>query len=129
MLRRWLRCFGGHIEQRKIFQMKHLKIALSFLLLTRCAGQQRSCQARYAENYGADWIITQDRFDGSVARCWIVRGQSVANEDKTDGIHWIDPVTGHLIHISGWYNRVMVTNGNWSEAGRLVGVDDPSKCL
>lgn len=107
---------------------KYAKIALSCLLLAGCAGQQRSCQAKYAETYGADWIITQDRADGTVARCWIVRGQSVANEEHTDGIHWIDPTTGHLIHISGWYNRVMVTNQQWAQAGQLVGVDNVEMC-
>lgn len=106
-----------------------LRHILPFILLSGCAGQQRSCQAYQAETYGADWIITQDRADGSVARCWKITGQSVANEDSTDGIHWIDPRTGHLIHISGWYNRVQVVGDNWQEAGKLVGVDNINSCM
>lgn len=40
----------------------------------------------------------------------------------TDGIFWQSP-DGHLVHISGWYNRVQVQNGDFEGAARQLGID------
>lgn len=46
---------------------------------------------------------------------------SVANEDGTDGIYWQQD--GHLVHISGWYNRVQVDDDKFEAAAALLGVE------
>ena len=99
------------------------------LALTGCKGLQRNLAVVGASTFGADWVIAQDNMEGNVARCWIIRNQSVDNEGNSDGIHWLDQTTGHLIHISGWYNRVQVSHGDFSRAGHFIGVEDVSKCI
>jgi hypothetical protein len=36
---------------------------------------------------------------------------------------WLDPHGSHLVHISGWYNRVQVNNGDWNGAAATLGID------
>lgn len=99
---------------------------LPLLLITACAGMSRSCAGCNAERFGADWIVAQYVLDGSVMRCWKLPRTSVANEAGSDGIYWQD-LAGHLVHISGWYNRVQVSGGDWAGAAKALGVD-LSKC-
>lgn len=96
--------------------------ALPFILLAGCAGQMRSCSAGMAERFGADWLIAQYKTDGTPLHCWRLPDTSVVNETGSDGIYWKDP-RGHLVHISGWYNRVQVTGGDWAGAAASIGVD------
>jgi hypothetical protein len=48
---------------------------------------------------------------------------AIDNEENTDGIFWLDQHTKHLVHISGWYNRVQVSNGDFSGAAKSIGID------
>lgn len=96
---------------------------IAMLLLTGCAGWDRSCSSSCATSFGADWLIVQYRFDGEPINCWQLNNTSVTNEPSSDGIYWKDSSTGHLVHISGWYNRVQVENGNFETAAAVVGVD------
>ncbi len=98
------------------------------LFLVGCAGFDRGCASSCAESYGADWVIVQYRFDGEPINCWKLRSASVTNEPTSDGIYWKDNVTGHLVHISGWYNRVQVENGNFESAAGLMGID-VNRCI
>jgi hypothetical protein len=91
-------------------------------ILTGCAGFGRSCSSWNAENFGSDWIIVQYGMDGTPINCWKLVNVSVTNETGSDGIYWKDSETSHLIHISGWYNRVQVADGRFKEAADLVGV-------
>ena len=93
------------------------------VVLSGCAGTARSCSSFSAESFGADWIVVQYRTDGTPLNCWKLKNASITNEQGSDGIYWKDPESGHLVHISGWYNRVQVTGNNYEEAARLVGVD------
>ena len=95
--------------------------------VTGCASFNRSCSNWQATNFGADWITVQFDMNGKPFNCWKLRNASVANESQSDGIHWLDTHSGHMVHISGWYNYVQVTNGDYTEAGRLLGIDD-TKC-
>ncbi len=106
---------------RKIF------LVLATLLLTACAGMNRGCAAYNAETFGADWVVVQYKMDGSPINCWKLRAVSVTNEEHSDGIYWKDTTTNHLVHISGWYNRVQVIGGDYDVAAKLIGVD-PQKC-
>ena len=90
--------------------------------LSGCAGTSRGCAALGAESFGADWVVAQYRYDGSVLRCWRLPGTSIGNEPHSDGIFWQSP-EGHLVHISGWYNRVQVEAGAWGSAAASIGVD------
>lgn len=99
------------------------KMILCALLLTGCAGFQRDCSSSCASNMGGDWIIVQYRFDGSPINCWELRNTAVSNESTTDGVYWQDK-GGHLVHISGWYNRVQVQGERWKEAAETLGVND-----
>lgn len=95
---------------------------LPLLALLGCAGLQRDCSSCSAGNFGADWVIVQFRADGAPMNCWRLRNVGVSNEERTDGIFWQD-VDGHLVHISGWYNRVQVANGDYEKAAEAIGVE------
>lgn len=88
-----------------------------------CAGIQRSCSSFSAQNFGSNWIVVQYGYNGDPINCWKLENVSVANEDGSDGIYWKDSITGHLVHISGWYNRVQVEGGRFEEAAKLLGVE------
>lgn len=106
---------------------RYASVSLSMLMLTGCAGFQRSCQASIAQNYGADWVVAQIGFDGKPNACWVLHDVSVANEDKSDGIHWLGR-DGDLVHIAGWIDRVQVSGGNFERAAKQLGVVDLSRC-
>lgn len=106
--------------------MNILKIVAASMLLMGCAGISRDCSSCTAENFGGDWIIVQYRMDGEPLNCWKTQNTGVSNEDKSDGVYWQDP-GGHLVHISGWYNRVQVQGGRWGEAAKSLGIDE-SRC-
>lgn len=92
-----------------------------FVLMTGCAGMERSCSGCSAEMGGADWVVIQADAYGRPFRCWPLRNVSIGNEEHSDGIWWQDSIV-NLVHISGFYNRVQVQNGNWSEAYRSLGL-------
>lgn len=87
-----------------------------------CAGCKREWTATVAGATGTDWIVVQLGFDGHPVNAWKLVDVSVANESSSDGIWWQDR-DGHLVHISGWYNRVLVKNGQFEDAAKLLGVD------
>jgi hypothetical protein len=99
------------------------KVLLLAVTLGGCAGFQRSCASFNAENFSADWIVVQNDQTLTTKRCWKLPSTSITNEDKSDGIYWLDPHGGHLVHISGWYNRVQVQNGDWEGAAQTLGID------
>lgn len=106
---------------------KYLSIGATCLLLTGCAGLNRGCTNWSAEQYGADWLVTKEAYNGVPYMCWRLPATSVANEEKSDGIHWQDPDTRDMVHVSGWYNRVQVYNGQWEVAAKQLNVEY-SKC-
>ena len=69
-------------------------------------------------------MIVQYSNDGKPIACWKLNRVSVANESGSDGIYWLDDSSGNLVHISGWYNRVQISGGNWANAAKHLGVDD-----
>jgi len=102
-------------------------VMLSVALLGGCAGFQRGCSSNMAGAFGSSWLVVQYRADGSAMNCWKLKDASVANEEKSDGIYWQDPKSRHLVHVSGWYNRVQVDGADFEVAAQLVGVD-AAKC-
>lgn len=92
-----------------------------------CTSCNRDYHQFTAENFGSNWIVVQYRFDGKPMNCWKLRNVALSNESSSDGIYWKDTATGHLVHISGWYNYVQVFGDNFEEAARLIGVDN-NKC-
>lgn len=88
-----------------------------------CAGLDRSCQSWGAENFAADWLVTSYNNLGEPTHCWKLPYTSIANEQASDGIYWVDGTTDNLVHISGWYNRVQVKGGQWNEAAKHLGID------
>lgn len=97
------------------------RFTLLMLLLSGCAGWSRSCAARNAESFGADWIIVTHSADGRIINCWQLKDVSVTNESNSDGIYWQDG--SDLIHLSGWYDRVQVGGGDFAKAAKKVGAD------
>ncbi len=96
--------------------------ALALLLLAGCAGTSRDCASCNASSFGSDWIVVQYEYNGNPINCWKLADTAIDNEQNTDGIFWQEK-SGHLVHISGWYNRVQVTGGDWSGAAKALGVD------
>lgn len=103
---------------------RHIVVFLTLLMLTGCAGMQRGCSSFWATQAGADWIIVQYGFNGDPINCWKLQNVSVSNEQSSDGIYWKEG-SGHLVHISGWYNRIQVDGGRYEEAAKLLGVELP----
>lgn len=97
-------------------------ILLAAFLTTGCAGASRDCSSANAGSFGADWIVVQYQANGTPMNCWKLENTAMDNEPHSDGIYWLDP-KGHLVHISGWYNRVQVERRSWEEAATAIGVD------
>lgn len=92
------------------------------LLCTGCAAFDRECASCSASNFGSDWIVLQYGYDGTPINCWRLTNTAMTNEDRTDGIYWQSP-DGHLVHISGWYNRAQVQHGDFAGAAEQLGID------
>lgn len=104
--------------------MKRIIVAsLMLLMLTGCAGLGRGCSSWKARQFGGDWIVVQYDFKGDPFNCWKLEDTSIINEAASDGIYWKDGESKHLVHISGWYNRVQVFNGRYGEAAKLLGIE------
>lgn len=92
------------------------------VVLLGCAGVQRDCSSSCASNLGGDWVLVQYRFDGTPINCYQLKDTPITNEPHSDGVYWQDE-GGHLVHISGWVNRVQVSGGKYDEAAKTLGVD------
>lgn len=106
--------------------MKSLRLLPLLLLLTLtvgCAGFNKGCAQFNAGSFGSDWIVVQYAADGRPFHCWKLRGASV--EGSTGGnVDWQETgANAHLVHLTGWENRVQVVNGDFEGAAKLVGVD------
>lgn len=101
---------------------KYWYLLLVLVLLSGCAGLGRGCPSIWASAAGADWIIVQYGLDGSPIAAWKLTNVSVANEQNSDGIYWKEG-SGHLVHVSGWYNRVQVAGGDYQNAAKLLGIE------
>lgn len=94
------------------------------LCLASCAGTARGCADCNAQSFGGNWMVAQYAMDGTPIMCWKLMNTSVSNEERSDGIYWLDDRSGNLVHISGWYNRVQVDRGDWTHAASSLGVDE-----
>lgn len=102
--------------------MKLNRLFPALLLLAGCASWERDCNSSVASSFGGDWIVLQYGFDGTPINCWKLTNTAITNEQGTDGIYWLDP-GGHLVHISGWYNRVQVHNNDFAGAAKSIGIE------
>jgi len=100
---------------------KRFGLSTSLFLLCGCAAISRDCASCGASNFGTDWIVLQYGASGAPINCWKLHNTAITNEERTDGIYWQAP-SGHLVHISGWYNRVQVTNNDFEGAARQLGI-------
>lgn len=113
--------FEGREAEEEEEVMRHLKMLFPILLAAGCAGTMRDCSSWWAGASGADWLVAQYKYDGTPLRCWRLPNTSIANEPHSDGVYWKSP-DGHLVHLSGWYNRVQVANGDFDGAARELGI-------
>jgi hypothetical protein len=102
--------------------VKQILIIFTLLFLANCAGFDRGCSSCMASSFATDWVVVQYKIDGTPINCWKLTNVSIANEQSSDGIYWKSP-QGHLVHISGWYNRVQVSGSNFESAAKDIGVD------
>ena len=91
-----------------------------------CAGLQKDCAQVGAGTFGSDWIVVQYAMDGHPFHCWKLRDTVVENSEGGN-VDWQDRTNGHLVHLTGWENRVQVVGGDFAGAATIVGVDD-AKC-
>jgi len=91
------------------------------VLLAGCAGWQKECTQIGAKNFGANWIVVQFDQSGRPFHCWKLRGVSVTSE-QGGNVDW-QTSDGHLVHLTGWENRVQVRGSDFESAAKLVGVD------
>lgn len=75
---------------------------------------------------GSDWIVVQFDQSGRPFNCWKLHGAAVDNNEGGN-VDWKDPANGHLVHITGWENRVQVQGGDFTSAAKLLGID-AAKC-
>ena len=101
---------------------KVLSLVVLAMIFCGCEGYKRQIAGCHASKFGADWVVAQYDMHGIPFNAWILRDVSVENEAASDGIYWLAP-EGHLVHVSGWYNRVQVENGDFTTACSLIGVD------
>lgn len=94
---------------------------LLFMGLAGCASTSRGCSSCMAEHFGGDWVVVQMDNEGRPYRCWELHDVSIDGESN-DGIYWKDTSSGNLVHISGHFNRVQVTGGNWDHAFGELGL-------
>ena len=115
----------GTKTERNTMIKKNRFMLLLLLYMMGCAGWGRQCSSCTAESFGADWIVLQYGMDGKPINCWVLEDTSIDNEGASDGIYWLDRNEGHLVHISGWYNRVQLGSGKNSKetAAKLLGID------
>ena len=105
---------------------KPLLISLCALALFACEGTVKSVSSGCAEQVGADWVVVELReADGTPYRCWKLEDVSISNEKGSDGIYWRTR-DGHLVHVSGSYDRVQVRGGKWGEAFSLMNMTEES---
>jgi len=102
-------------------RLRHWLSSTLFIALAGCASASRGCSSCNASTFGADWVVVQMDNEGRPYRCWELHGASVDGESN-DGIYWKDTSTGNLVHISGHFNRVQVTGGDWSHAYHELGL-------
>jgi hypothetical protein len=95
---------------------------VAFVVIVGCAGVERDCSSGCASDFGSNWIIVQMDAYGNPFRCWKLTNVSVSNENGTDGIYWLSG-DGHLVHLSGFYNRVQV-EGDWDTAFAEIGLTE-----
>lgn len=58
---------------------------------------------------------------GRPFHCWKLRSASVGSTEGGQ-VDW-QSADGHLVHLTGWENRVQVMRGDFVGAGRLLGID------
>lgn len=103
--------------------MKKLTLVLFAMALSAsCAGTGKAISQGMASTFGADWIIVQYAQNGTPFHCWKIRDAAV-DDSEGGNINWKDREHGHLVHLTGWENRVQVVGGDYASAGRLLGVD------
>jgi hypothetical protein len=103
--------------------IKAIVLIILMLGLTACQGLDRGVSSFTASSFGANWIVVQYRFDGEPMNCWKLTDAAIENEAASDGIYWKDPSSGNLVHISGWYNRVQVTDKIVTETRKARGLE------
>jgi hypothetical protein len=103
-------------------KLERRHIMITAMLLFSCVGIEKSCSSGCASSFGGDWIVVQFNTAGEPFNCWKMNGVSITNEEGSDGIWWKNS-SSHLVHISGWYNRVQVKGGDWEAAAKAVGVE------
>lgn len=87
-----------------------------------CAGLAKDCSQFSASSFGSDWMVVQYAQDGRPFHCWKLRDAAVDSE-QGGNLNWKDPSNGHMVHVTGWENRVQVINGDFETAARLLGVE------
>lgn len=105
------------------------RLWLGFLLLaiTGCAGWNKTCSQVGASNFGSNWIVAQYDMSGRPFHCWKLQNVSLKS-GQGGNVDWQETSgSNHLVYITGWENRVQVNRGDWTGAGRIIGVD-ADKC-
>lgn len=99
-----------------------LWIVVACVLTAGCAGMQKSCAQFSNSTSGSDWIVVQYAGDGRAFHCWKLRW-AVVESTQGGNVDWQDRQSGHLVHLTGWENRVQVGGGDFAGAAKLLGVD------
>lgn len=97
-------------------------IVLLTIFATGCAGFSKGCSQSMAGGFGANWVVVQYTVEGKPFHCWKLQGVSLSSEEG-GGVNWKDSTNGHLVHITGWENRVQVIRNDYDTAGKLLGID------
>jgi len=106
--------------------MKQVMLFVLVAFTVACAANQKACAQFSASSFGTDWIVVQYDMSGKPFHCWKLHDTAV---DSSEGgnVDWQDRNNGHLVHLTGWENRVQVVKGDFDGAAKLIGVNS-NKC-
>lgn len=90
--------------------------------MTGCKQFAKDVAQKRAGMFGGDWIVVQYAMDGRPFHCWKLSGVSLSGTEG-GSVDWKDSGNGHLVHLTGWENRVQVVGGDFDGAAEIVGVN------
>ena len=79
------------------------------------------CNPAYSEDAPSDWLVVQQRADGTPSHCWALRHTNVVLGYGGTWVSWPTP-GGNTVYVTNPLIRVQIRHGSWSEAYSDLGI-------
>jgi len=97
-------------------------VIIAVVGLIGCVMFMPSCNLAFKQQMtgvtGSDWLVVQFDAYGKVVKSWELHDDFVHNEGQSDGIYFKDS-DGNIVHLSGFYTYVQVSNWDAARAKYL----------